>query len=885
MKIKKILKITGITLVVLIVLLAAAPFLFKNKITALIKENINKNLYARVDFKDVDISLLSGFPKARVALNEISVINLAPFEGDTLFYADEVSVKMGIGELFKGSGMRISSFGVDKAKVNILVNSEGKANYDIAKESEENNMAADTPEEGGEDFRFSVAQYEILDSRISYLDEEGKMQFVLEELNHSGSGDLSLKQSELKTQTDALVSFVMDSTAYISKNKVNLDAVLGIDLEKNRYTFLDNTLLLNQLPLVFDGYVQINDNNQEVDITFNTPSSDFRNFLAVIPEAYASNIENVQTTGNFEVKGEVKGVIDETHIPAFDIKIASDNASFKYPDLPKSVTDIRLATDIVNETGLAKDTYVDIRKLSFRIDQDVFNANARLNNITENMYVNARVDGKLNLANLSKAYPFPMEQELSGILVADITTAFDMASIEHKRYENTKNSGTLDLTGFTYDSPEMAHPVSISQANVVFNPKTVKLNTFKARTGQTDLNATGTISNLMGFMFNKENIEGNFTLSSDNFSVNDFMVADSEEKGNEKAPETGEKETKTPENTSGEKIKIPSFLDCTINAAAKTVVYDNLKLKNVKGTLIIKDEKATLKDLRSDIFNGNLAINGDVSTKGATPTFNMKMDINSFDIAESFRGLDMLQALTPIAGVLQGKLNTDLSLSGNLNDDLTPILMSVSGNALAELLTSGVDTKDSKLLQSLTSNLSFLDVSKLNLKDVKTYLTFDNGKVNVKPFHIKYQDIDVEVAGSHGFDKTLAYKATFNVPAKYLGKEASSLLAKLSESEKDKMTVPVTATIGGTYSSPSVSTDIKSAVTTLTQQIVAKQKDKLVNQGKDAVNNAIGNLLGGQGQDSTAIDSTKTKKQQDVKEAAKDVLQGLFGKKKKDTVN
>src|SRR5690606_28679531 len=218
---------------------------------------------------------------------------------------------------------------------------------------------------------------------------------------------------------------------------------------------------------------------------------------------------------------------------------------------------------------------------------------------------------------------------------------------------------------------------------------------------------------------------------------------------------------------------------------------------------------------------------------------------------------------------------------GNVNGGRTPGLTSVSGDALAEVLTSGIDTGNSKLLSGLTSNLSFLDVNKLNLKDIKTHLSFDNGKVNVKPFHIKYQDIDIEVAGSHGFDKTMAYKATFNVPAKYLGKEASNLLAQLNEKEKEEMTVPVTATIGGTYTSPSVSTDMKSAVTALTQQLIARQKDKLVGQGKDAVGNALGNLLGGKSKDSTATDTTAAKKQESVKEAAKDVLQGLFGKKKK----
>ena len=56
-----------------------------------------------------------------------------------------------------------------------------------------------------------------------------------------------------------------------------------------------------------------------------------------------------------------------------------------------------------------------------------------------------------------------------------------------------------------------------------------------------------------------------------------------------------------------ESLKIPAFLDCTINANAKTVVYDNLNLKNVKGTLLIKDQQAILK-YDSNIFDGILAI-------------------------------------------------------------------------------------------------------------------------------------------------------------------------------------------------------------------------------------------------------------------------------------
>ena len=94
---------------------------------------------------------------------------------------------------------------------------------------------------------------------------------------------------------------------------------------------------------------------------------------------------------------------------------------------------------------------------------------------------------------------------------------------------------------------------------------------------------------------------------------------------------------------------------------------DNLNLKNVKGTLYIKDQQVSLENMTSSIFDGALSISGDVSTKNETPTFNLKLNANGFDIAKSFKDLELLQSLAPIAKLLQGKLNTGINLSGELD--------------------------------------------------------------------------------------------------------------------------------------------------------------------------------------------------------------------------
>jgi hypothetical protein len=858
-----------------------------------------------LDFSGANLSLVRSFPNAAVRLENVSLLNKAPFDGDTLFAAKDVSLTMGIMQLFNGPDepITITSLNLDNALLNIKVDLDENTNYDIAMETgAEETTSPDTTSDG---FKLNLQSYEIKDSRIFYMDAATGISLALTEFNHSGTGDLSLETSELDTHTDALVSFEMDSTNYLNKNKVRLDALIGIDLRQSKYSFLKNEALVNQLPLVFDGFVKLNDDDMEVDINFKTPSSDFKNFLGVVPVQYSKNIEGVTTTGDFVLAGNFTGTVDDVHIPKFNININSENASFKYPDLPKAVTNINLDVVINNATGLTEDTSIAIKKASFMIDQDRFNLTSNITELMGNTRVSAHMDGKMNLANIEKAYPVPADLSLKGMLEADVTTAFDMGMLEKKQYERTRTEGKMVLTNFEYKSDEIPNPVVLKSTAVTFNPKTVSLNELNGSTGKTDFNVTGTINNFLGYMFNDEKVEGNFSLNSNTFDLGDFMVVETE------TEQDGS--TESAPVTATEKIKIPSFLDATFSASANNVIYDNIVLKDVKGNLRIKDEKAVLSNMTSSLFDGKIAFDGEVSTKNETPTFAMKLNMEQLQITETFKALDLFKVLAPVAEVLKGKLSSDIQLSGNLTDDFTPDLLSLSGDILANLMTQEISTDNAPVLSALDSKLDFINLKELDLKELKTSLSFKDGLVSVKPFTINYKDIAINVAGNHSFDQKMNYKASIDVPSKYLGKEINTLIAKIDDPSLQNLNIPVTANITGMYNSPQVSTDLTSGVKNLTSQLIEIEKQKLIAKGTDRAKSLIGGLLGGtkeDSQDSTVVedplekgakdalggllggtkktDSTNTKqdtltakKEDAVKDAAKEILGGLLGKKKK----
>lgn len=270
------------------------------------------------------------------------------------------------------------------------------------------------------------------------------------------------------------------------------------------------------------------------------------------------------------------------------------------------------------------------------------------------------------------------------------------------------------------------------------------------------------------------------------------------------------------------------------------------------------------------MFGGTLNMSGLVDTKSKTPTFNMDLGMTNFDISQSFTDLDMLQNLAPIAKALQGKLNSAISINGTLGDDFTPIMNSISGGALAELLTTKVEPKNAALFDALSSKINFIDFDKLDLKDLKTALKFENGRVNIAPFDLKYKDIGITVAGAHGFDKSMDYNVVFNVPAKYLGGDVNRLIGKINDNDVNIISIPVTANLTGSFTSPSVKTDLTSGVKKLTAQLIEIEKQKLLNTGKDKIKD----LLGINSSNQTANDSTTTQTNTPVKDVINGIISG-----------
>jgi hypothetical protein len=862
---KKFFKITGIIIILLLVILIVAPLIFQDEIEQKLKSTINNQVNANVEWSDLSLSLITNFPDAELGLENLSVINKAPFEGDTLFYAKNFNLEMGLLQVLNPEEISIDRIFIDEGQVNIKINEGGIANYDIQKT--EVAKPSDTSSAKQSNFKLELQSYEISNSKIVYQDTD-KIELKLENFNHTGQGDFSKNIFVLATHTDTKASFAYDKTAYLNQNNITLDADIEMDLDKMKFTFKENEAVVNQLPLSFGGFVQVNEDNQELDINFTTPDSDFKNLFAVVPEVYAGNLEGIDTKGSFDLNGRIFGTVDDVHIPRIDIRLQSKNAEFQYKSLPKKVEKINLDMTILNKTGIVEDTTIDLNTIDFSIEQNRFYGTAHFKDLTENLKANMTAAGKLNLSDLKKVYPIETEMNLNGMMDVDFETSFDMNSIEKKQYQNISSKGNLKLNNFVYSSAELANPYEIKTASVTFNKGLARLTNFDMKTGLTDIKAQGQLNNLIGYLFSDQDLSGNFTATSNRFVVKDFMTTST----------TGEDKESTesdPKTENEESIKVPSKLDLTLDFDANEVVYDNFDLKNISGQIKIKDQKASLNTIQADLFGGKVIADGNVDTKNQTPTFGMNLRLEEINIAESITEIEMLIGFTPILKSLVGTLTTKFDFSGDLTKDLSPILTTLDGTGLANIIQAKIEPTRMPLANSLNTKLDVVDLKNLTIQDVITTFKFENGNVNVNPISFQVKDIKVNLQGKHSLNNTMDYQIMLNLPVKYLGKEAGSQLAKLTNSNLDEMKVNLPLGISGQLTAPQINLDTKSAISELTKQIVEEQKGNLIDEAVDRV----GDLLGGE--NGKPKDSTSANNNEQIKETVQNALGGLLKKKKK----
>ncbi|HTN19813.1 MAG TPA: AsmA-like C-terminal region-containing protein [Pelobium sp.] len=863
-------------LAIIIIALASIPLLFKDKIVAGVKTAINKNVNANVNFKNVDLSIISTFPNLGVQLQDLVVIGVDSFANDTLANIKALELNLNLMSVIKGETYQINSVNLVQPNIYAKVLKSGKANWDIMKTD---STATSTTDTSKTKFKASLQKYSIENGNIIYDDASLGFYMNLKDVNHSGSGDFTQDLFQLKTESDIQhLTMKYGAIPYLNDVKLQADLPIDIDMKNMKFSFGDNKIKLNELLLAVTGSLAMpNDTDMLVDFKFDAQQSDLKNFLSLIPAVYASNFKDMDASGKFAFNGFAKGTYNENSLPAFDVNLSIKDGKMKYAGLPAAVNNIQVNANIKNPDGVIDHTEINIPAFHLAFDKAPIDGRLFVKTPTSDPYVDMALKGKLDLKQLTTIFPMK-DMTLSGILDADIKAKGNKSSIDKQQYQNFNASGQMLASNFVYTGAAVAKPVSISAAKMTFNPQNITLSNLNAKVGRSDFAANGSITNYLGYIFNKnQSLGGTFNLTSNLMDINELM-----------GPENTATATKDTSKLS--LIKVPANINFLASVNAKQVLYDNYNISNAKGALLVKDESVYFKDMALQMLDGTIKMNGMYTTKDPKKPFvDIDFGIEKMSIQKAFTTFNTIKLLAPIAKYTKGEFSTKLKFNSLLKQDMMPVYSSINASGLANIIEAVIDGFEP--LNKLAAGLSNNNLKKLEIKDLLTKFNIIDGRLNVAPFNIKKGDILMNVQGSNGLDQSLDYVLGINLPRAMLGKTnetANSLLASLNKKIGSNVevneTVKVNALLGGTITKPTLKLDLasglKNEAQSIVNQLVADKKAELQNQAKEEVTK-LSNQAKEQLQQKT--DTLKKQAEQRIQNEVKNKLNSFF-KKKKDSI-
>src|SRR5262245_52942691 len=95
---KVFLSVAGV-FVLLIGALALAPVLLRGRVEPRVKNAISSSINARVDWRRLQLGLLRTFPNLSLQLQDLVVVGVDPFAGDTLIHVPRFGLVLDLGSV------------------------------------------------------------------------------------------------------------------------------------------------------------------------------------------------------------------------------------------------------------------------------------------------------------------------------------------------------------------------------------------------------------------------------------------------------------------------------------------------------------------------------------------------------------------------------------------------------------------------------------------------------------------------------------------------------------------------------------------------------------------------------------------------------------------
>lgn len=472
---------------VIFVAIASIYVLSPQKLTPLVKKQMNEMLICETSIGEIQSTFLGTFPRFGVKINNFLMLNpVAGAPSDTLINLEELTAIIDLGAFWKKNDLIVSKFILKNGQINAFTDSLGNSNLQVLADT----ITTEENEASTNGFGIiDLDNIELQQIDILYDDRTLQINTSINDLTAKVSGKFAndTLQGSLAI-TNSSINLEYEKIKYLEDAHVTMDLPVQMVLSKLLLRLNEGRLSVDDIALEVNGTIESDTLNQKVltDIHYRLESWPIDQLLALVRPVYQQ--PGLFASGYLSSHGDIKGEYSEHKMPLVDVELNIQQGNLRYPDLDLPMrnifADVRVHSDFQDSSS-----FVRIKNFKAQIDSSAFSLQGVIQNLFTDIRCQLQAEADLKLDEFSNLIPAEMNTHLTGDLQTTIKTDFTVAQMQQQQWHKMKLDATAKTSRFNlvYDSITLQANVTQLQVNIPNKKATDKRRKFayaKISTGE-----------------------------------------------------------------------------------------------------------------------------------------------------------------------------------------------------------------------------------------------------------------------------------------------------------------------------------------------------------------------------------------------------------------
>jgi uncharacterized protein involved in outer membrane biogenesis len=735
--------------VFLLIVLAILTYVYQDEVKKYVMAEINSRSYSKiiVEPKDIDLTIIRTFPNVTVEIKNIAALDATTStKRDTLLKAGKLSFAFNILDLWRAN-YNIHNISLEDAVVKIWVDEKGKDNYHFLKESSDSGKV-DTSH-----VNFALQNILLKNVLCNYSDKKKKNFYIADFHEMNFSGDFGTEKYELGTDGDFTIKKILtDGHSYFKDDNGSVNLLLEIDNSKGTYIIKKAKLKIAEFGLIVSGNLAEQTIGKRkkyfCDLAVKGDDIDLPGALSLLSSSYKSNLNGLQSTGEFYVDGTIKGLYSDSTTPDINASFGiRDGATISRENTSVKLTNVTMTGLFSNEKGKEG---LQVNSFNASSAQSKFSGEFTMTGFSHPHY-DANLSGKIDLNEMQTILQIDSIETISGVLDIHLSASGSPAkgnSLSASDFRAFKTSGVAEISGASFKLRSSQFPVDSISGKFSFDGNNVAVNGFTAQAAGSDVHIDGTVKNLLGYLFLKKEvlaIDGKFL--SNNLDLNSLLTA------------SNSTATKSDADTIYHFV-LPQRLKLNLETSVKHVLFRKFEANDISGNVQMYNRRLIADPLSFDAMDGSFTGSGMIDgTAIDSLLITCNADIKNVNIYKLFYQCEDFgegdSATISYHNVRSGLVTSHVDFASLWGNDLNINENKIYTNA--DISISNGELVDFKPLYYLSRFIKLDDLKDIRFKSLENNIEIKNRVIHIPKMEINSSALNVTMSGTHSFDDTVNY--------------------------------------------------------------------------------------------------------------------------------